>query len=112
MTNAIDWQYSLKMAGNNADIAKEMLSLLVKSLPEDLLEIKQLAMDKNDSLLARKLHQFQGGVSYCGVPRLKQVIIDFQSALKKNGLSIGTEYLALLESEVNQVIDQAPEYIK
>ncbi len=100
----IDWELGLKLAGNKKELADEMLTMLVKSLPEEIEKIRQLK-EKNDSKeLLQRLHKLHGAVCYCGVPRLKRAIHSLESALKKNKHEELPELFKQFESEMDDVI--------
>jgi two-component system sensor histidine kinase BarA len=67
---AIDWNLSLKLAANKADLAKDMLNGLVATLPAELANIQ--AAKNNHPELLKLVHKLHGAVCYCGLPRLKK----------------------------------------
>jgi two-component system, NarL family, sensor histidine kinase BarA len=100
----IDWELATKLAGNKPDLAKNLLEVLVKTLPIELHDIKQ-AKD-NPLILRMQVHKLHGAVSYCGVPRLKKTLAAFESALKRNELQQVDEFLTTLEQEVTLVLEE------
>jgi two-component system sensor histidine kinase BarA len=101
----LDWELCLQLAGNKPDLAKDILTILVKHLPSELAEIKQ-ARD-NLPLLLRCVHKLHGAVSYCGVPRLKNTLATFEASLKHEEISQVDLYLSKLEYEVTELIAEA-----
>jgi two-component system sensor histidine kinase BarA len=104
----IDWNLSKKLAGNNEQTAKEMLALLIKSLPLDLDQIKKHFLQKQNLELLRSVHRLHGALCYCGVPRLKQATQALENALKKQNLLELPILFSQFEGEVSQVIDAYP----
>ncbi len=79
----VDWQLGLKLTGNKRELAEEMLSALIKTLPEEVSQLSQLKTMGEDKKLLQQLHRLHGAVCYCGLPRLKQAISTLENALKK-----------------------------
>lgn len=80
----IDWDLSIKLAGNKKDLAEDMLNLLVKNLSEDVSTIKKCHPIDDYQELLRRVHRLHGALCYCGLPRLKSVITRLETDLKKN----------------------------
>jgi|SRR5688572_6263162 len=79
----IDWEQTLRLTGGKETLAKEMMALFIRFLPEAEANI-QLAYQKGDmTRLQEELHKFLGGCSYCGVPRLKFITTKFEHAVRK-----------------------------
>ena len=55
MNNAIDWELGTKLAGNSREAAEELLTILVKNLPDDLKRIKKLWQEKKYSALLEQV---------------------------------------------------------
>jgi two-component system, NarL family, sensor histidine kinase BarA len=100
----IDWELGIKLAGNKPDLARDILCILSKTLREDLQEI--LAAQDDPALLLQRIHKLHGAVSYCGIPRLKALLADIECDLKKAKLEKVASYLADLEIEVTQLLDE------
>jgi two-component system, NarL family, sensor histidine kinase BarA len=99
----IDWELGLKLAGNKPQLAKDIMAVLISSLPNDLQGILQ-SKDDRKSLLQR-VHKLHGAISYCGLPRLKKLLAEFEQALKNEQLTNLDSYLESLQEEVNQVLN-------
>lgn len=104
----IDWNQSIKLAGQKEDLAAELISLLIKILPDDVNAIKQLHADQNYSGLLQRIHKLHGAVSYCGTPRLKQLLAFLESQLKSNIMDSLPSLLDQFYSEVNLLLEQHP----
>jgi two-component system sensor histidine kinase BarA len=95
----IDLELGARLAGNKLDFAKELLLLLVKSLPNDVLEIQQAYENNNNQQLKRLVHKLHGATAYCGAPRLMNVLAEFETALKKMRPSKWTHCLQTLPTK-------------
>ena len=95
----IDWELALKVAGNNRELANDLLALLIKNLPTDILAIQQAHADDKQSDLLQRVHKLHGGVSYCGLPRLKKLLANLEADLKKQRIDDVALLLNQLSSE-------------
>ena len=85
-----------------------MFTMLVKSLPDLLITIKQSYDDENTEELLTAVHKFHGACCYTGVPKLKQLAEIIESGLKSEGIieSIEPELLELID-EIAHIINDA-----
>mgnify|MGYP000341697812 CR=1 FL=1 len=80
----IDWPLALQRAAGKQDLALEMLSMLIKSVPETISQINDaMAQDKVNEL-TKTVHKFHGACCYTGVPKLKKLAELIESGLKKH----------------------------
>ncbi len=83
-SHCIDWILALQRAGGKEELAEEMLSMLIVSVPETQKLIAG-AISKNDhEKLLEVIHKFHGACCYTGVPRLKRLAETIETSLKKN----------------------------
>ena len=108
----IDWSLALKHAANKPDLAREMLQMLINTVPDNLEQIA-LAMDEEDQpRLLHLIHKLHGACCYTGVPRLNKLANEIESALKQ-----GTEIAELepelleLQDELQHVADEGTRYL-
>lgn len=83
---SIDWNLSLKNAGGRDDLAKEMLTMLVKSFSEATEKIQKYLDEKELKKLIAEVHKLHGATAYCGVPQLKYLANQYEGLLKKKGI--------------------------
>jgi len=102
--NAIDWELGIKLANNNRGLAEEMLQLLLKNLEHEFLEIKEAKNSDDYPLLLQRLHKLHGAVSYCGVPKLKNAIAVFETALKRKQYTEVPDLFTQFEQKVHQLL--------
>jgi len=95
----IDWTQALQRAAGKAELAEEMLQLLIQSLPQASRQIQQAITDNEQQLLLHALHKLHGACCYSGVPRLKNLLEGLETQLKK-GASIKS-----LEPELSELED-------
>ena len=78
----IDWELGMRLAGNQSDLAEDMIAMLKKTLPDEFAEIKNHAALRNYNDLLRCVHKLHGAASYCGTPRLKALLAVIEMRLK------------------------------
>ena len=79
----LDWTLALQRAGGKLDLAKEMLWMLVQSLPDSLLLIQQAMQQQDAEQLLQHIHKLHGASCYTGLPVLKQLTELIETELKK-----------------------------
>lgn len=73
-TNAsVDINLSLKLANNKPLLARDMLKMMLDSLPNEKQQINQALTEGNEVLLGELVHRLYGSSCYCGVPCLKNI---------------------------------------
>jgi CheY-like chemotaxis protein/HPt (histidine-containing phosphotransfer) domain-containing protein len=77
-----DIYLSLERADNRADIAKEMMEMLIESLPTDIAKLN--AQDQLDDYISMSevTHRMKGACCYCGVPKFEDSIKKLHILLK------------------------------
>lgn len=90
-------QEALHLCNGKNDLARDMLSKLAESLPEDSEAIAALYQKQNWDELQERVHRLYGGCCYCGVPELRKASATLDNLLIKGDYSS-------LETELNQVL--------
>ncbi|MGJ8691959.1 MAG: two-component sensor histidine kinase BarA [Thalassotalea sp.] len=108
----IDWSLALKRAGNKEDLAKDMLTGLVQSLPETKQNIDEAIYCQDIEQVKTLIHKLNGACCYCGVPNLSKIVHQLETQLKQN------ETLEVLEPEflefaehIERLLAKAPRYL-
>lgn len=100
----IDLVLGAKIISGTEESAKEMLNMLVKTLPEEEEKIKNTYEKKDFDQLQFIVHKLHGATSYCGVLRLKAAAKRLEDILKAKQIDqIDPNYEALLR-EMNNVL--------
>lgn len=104
----LDWTLALERAAGKQDLAIEMFTMLVNSLPESLIAIEESYNDRNIEVLLTAIHKFHGACCYTGVPKLKLLAEIIESGLKSEGKiePIEPELLELID-EIAYIINDA-----
>jgi len=72
----------LNLSKNNADLAKDMLKMLLGNLPDDRRKVSESAMNSDLDELYEIIHKLHGACCYCGVPRLRLIAKELDHQLK------------------------------
>lgn len=102
----IDWEQSIKLAGNKRDLANDILTMLIKDLPNDLSAITTCYKVQNYQEMLRLVHKLHGALCYCGLPRLKTVVARLETELKNNIMDGLPPLIETLDSEVNLLLER------
>lgn len=110
---SFDWSLALNQAAGKADLAKDMLGMLLNEF-ENIRKIATSAIedDIDNVHFAQIIHKFHGGCSYSGVPKLRSIAGLIEKELK-SGVSpdlLEPELLELLD-ELDNVEEEAKPYI-
>ena len=80
----LDHEEGLRLAAGKADLAADMLAMLLASLEADRLAIT-IARDANDNnALIERVHRLHGATRYCGVPQLRAACHRAETLLKQD----------------------------
>jgi len=87
----INWQESLEQAMGKEDLARDMLQMLIDSIPQNIINIEEaMRMQDVDNLL-KIIHKLHGACCYTGVPQLKSLAHSIETALKQHSDISNTE---------------------
>ena len=107
-----DWPIALERAANRSDLAKEMFTGLINSLPETKQNISEAITCQDDLLLKSLIHKLNGACCYSGVPNLANISLQIETSLKQ-GIYIDDLEPELLEffEHLDSLLDHADEII-
>ncbi|MDF1761127.1 MAG: Hpt domain-containing protein [Coxiellaceae bacterium] len=71
---AIDWSLCLERGNHQAELAQELLNMLVAELPNYSKQIKTAYAQQDSGLLSLHLNKLHGACCYSGVPQLQQLV--------------------------------------
>ncbi|SKA45713.1 two-component sensor histidine kinase BarA [Enterovibrio nigricans] len=109
-TLSVDWSLAMKQAAGKADLARDMLQMLIRSFDEVEEKVSR-ALEDNSIDLWPVIHKLHGSCAYSGVPKLKQLCYELETQMKSGDAvaDIEPELLELLD-EMHNVREQAPHY--
>lgn len=80
---AIDWAESLVLSAHKADLARELLTMLLRDLPADQLELAEALQSRDWMRLYQRVHRLHGASRYVGVPELRQLTSQLDQQLSR-----------------------------
>lgn len=80
----LDHDEGLRLAANKADLAADMLAMLLASLEADRLAITAAREAKDNNALIERVHRLHGATRYCGVPQLRAACQRAETLLKQD----------------------------
>lgn len=82
--SVLDAAEGLQLAAGKADLAADMLSMLLGSLENDRTTLQQARANNAREVLLERVHRLHGATRYCGVPQLRASCQHCESLLKQN----------------------------
>ncbi|MDT4804395.1 Signal transduction histidine-protein kinase BarA [compost metagenome] len=80
----LDAEEGLRLAAGKADLAADMLNMLLAGLPADRQAIRQARAAGDRTMLIERVHRLHGATRYCGVPQLRAACQRSETLLKQN----------------------------
>ena len=106
----VHWPTALERAGGKCGLMKEMLQMLLASVPATR-EALQHALNNHDSAqLLQQVHKLPGACCYTGVPRLKDLAELLATQLKQGKSLAGLEPEFLVLDDVLQALWQESQH--
>ena len=96
----LDWSLALNRSAGKEELAIEMFTMLLRSLPQALEQLNQGIQQHNYDTVLSEVHKLHGACCYTGVPKLKDLVELIEIGLKKSGNIEG------VEPELLELIDQ------
>ncbi|WP_133510122.1 Hpt domain-containing protein [Candidatus Thiosymbion oneisti] len=97
---AWDEAAALEIAGGNLDLARELVQMLVRGLPQDLSDLRRCFQANDWPLLTTTAHRMRGATSYCGVPALDAHLKALEDSAKAGDRE-------RIDAELTQVVREA-----
>lgn len=102
--SAINWQDCVRQSSNNAQLAKELLSMFALELPQ-LKQKINASWEKNDiNQLKFHIHKLHGSCCYCGANTLKRHLNDIENTIHSISPAEINTQIHKLYIEIEQVI--------
>ncbi|MFC3681020.1 ATP-binding protein [Bacterioplanoides pacificum] len=94
---------SLKHANYKQDLACDMFSMLLQSLQRDSAAALEAWEAENFDELLEKVHKIHGACRYCGVPRLRSAVCNFETELKSDNRQQLPDHMRHFMAEVDSL---------
>jgi two-component system sensor histidine kinase BarA len=79
----LDHEEGLRLAAGKADLAADMLAMLLASLEADREAIRLARQADDHNALIERVHRLHGATRYCGVPQLRAACLRSETLLKQ-----------------------------
>jgi two-component system sensor histidine kinase BarA len=80
----LDAEEGLRLAAGKADLAADMMSMLLASLEDDRRAIRDARLVNDRQAMIDRVHRLHGATRYCGVPQLRAACERSETLLKQN----------------------------
>jgi two-component system sensor histidine kinase BarA len=102
----LDHEEGLRLAAGKADLAADMLAMLLASLATDREAIRNAREAKDNVALIERVHRLHGATRYCGVPQLRAACQRSETLLKQESAD-SDKALDELEKAINRLETEA-----
>jgi len=92
----VDIEDSIRLAAGKADLAEEMFSMLLEQLLRDRDQLDSLWQAGDREALQECVHKLHGATRYCGVPELRHLAGQLETALRHESPEAAALYEQLL----------------
>ncbi|TQV84087.1 response regulator [Exilibacterium tricleocarpae] len=100
----VDLAESLRLSNGKTTLAKDMLAMLIASLPGCMNSLQKAFRDADYPELEELVHQLHGGCCYCGVPRLKESSKALETRLQNGNYDDLEGLVGDLTGEINRLL--------
>lgn len=101
--HVVDMELGIRLAGGKPALAREMLDMLVKSIPDSRTALHDAFQSNNIEEMIHAVHHLHGATRYCGVPRLALTTETLETQLKMNQLVAAQGTLQTLYQELEKL---------
>ncbi|XID74640.1 ATP-binding protein [Alkanindiges sp. WGS2144] len=103
----LDWPESLRLSAGKAELAQELLQMLVFSFNDEKQHLKQLIAQQDYQELEQRIHRMYGATRYIGLPSLQTISRAFEKMLmeqRKSGQPAGSNFMEDIDMYYQQLI--------
>jgi len=101
---SIDLNEACELASGDEGIARELLAMLVESLPENIREIQMAYSTQDYASLFHIVYKINSGLCYCGVPKLREIVTRFYFSLTNKQIQQIPALIAEFIAEAEQIV--------
>ena len=102
----LDHHEALRLAGGKADLANDLLSMLLDTLEAEQKAIRAARSNGNPEQLAEQIHRLLGATRYCGVPQLRAACQHCENLLRQDAAQAGPA-LDLLDQAISRLLQES-----
>ena len=105
MTPILDYELSLENAAGDESLAKELFEMLLAELPKLKSDLQDALTRKDKTACWDHAHKLYGSTAYTGVPRLKEVALQMETAVKQDDEQLMTTTFTKLAVEIDSILE-------
>jgi len=107
----LDWELALQRSANKLDLAKDMLQILIASIPDTLQQLEAaIAANQRDTVL-QVVHKLHGACCYTGVPSIRNLTEMIETSLKSGATLQQVEpELFDLEDQLSSLLTESAQW--
>lgn len=105
--SVVDVEESLSLAKNKRDLARDMLKMLIDSLPKSRSDIHAHYEAEDYAGLQEVVHKLHGGSCYCGVPQLRESSSTLDKLLVKKQIDNLDSLIGKIILDIDNLVDWA-----
>lgn len=102
----LDPEEALNLAGGKAELANDLLAMLLGSLSDEQNAIRQARASNAGRDLADRVHRLLGATRYCGVPQLRAACQHCETLIKQNSEQV-PQALDQLDAAINRLQEES-----
>ncbi|MDH5444693.1 MAG: Hpt domain-containing protein [Gammaproteobacteria bacterium] len=106
MSEIFNKQQALEQAGDDPDLAKDLLQMLFAELPDLLEKLKQALTDNNKTAIWDHTHKIHGSTAYCGVPALRAAAHSMEQLIRDELESEFIDGVGIIEREIGKLLSE------
>ena len=101
----IDWQDALNRSANKPELAKQLLSMMQNTVPDELQDLNDAWADADRERLAQISHRILGASRYTGVPQVRETSQRFEDKCLLNPTHTTPAQMAMLKPHFHALIE-------
>ncbi|HID49040.1 MAG TPA: hypothetical protein EYP40_05400 [Chromatiales bacterium] len=98
MPDILDISLAIEQAGGNAELARDLFSMLLDELPHHRDKLRQAFEAGDQQALWDHAHKVYGATAYCGVPALREAAGELETAIKSRSSDLGDRLTTVIRA--------------
>ena len=111
MPETLDISLAIEQAGGNAELARDLFTMLLDELPHHRDKLQQAFQAGDNEALWDHAHKVYGATAYCGVPALREAAGELEQAIKGQTDDLGGRLDAVIRA-MEELVENGAVYLK
>ena len=100
---------AINMTSGNTRLAREMLDMLLRELPDTRKAIDQALQQRDKAALKQQVHSLHGATQYCATPALRAAVAAFEAAIDGGREDSFQQHQQALQREIERLLALNPD---